>query len=171
MAIAPIVTKGAQSVAMGSKFIFFLRTFFFTLFFAYILVSTIMIGIREKDVTPVIINFGEEFGAPLEDAALIANEAIESEGESLAESSIWEKMEKYFVFYISVYKIYLWYAAILLFIVNPLTKDSNVPIIRLTFATFFFIGVQIIAALLLDKSPNLIFMNIWSIIKAFPYLV
>lgn len=141
--VAETVSKGA-----GKGFLFYLKITTFTLFFIYILIHAISLGIKEKDAGIVFTELGREFFSPLQSAS----ENIQKFNTDGIFNSIWS----YWGIFFELYKIYLWFV-IILWIVD-LFLGMNPIIVRLPVVLLIFYTINIVYSAVILHDFNLPFI-------------
>lgn len=137
------------------------------LFFVYLIIHAVALGIQERDAGVVISELGREFYSPLETAEESALEMLDNPPESII-SSIWD----YWGYYYSLIKIFIW-IKILVWLIgwSPLSNESEkfrnlliALLIFYTMQTIYMIGV-------LNRPINAPFTATWNIIRSLFFVI
>lgn len=157
----------------GSLLMRIVRISFFSLFFAYLLLTIIATATEQGDVNVVIKELGEELLNPLQNAQEAAGTLKESNEGFL--DGVW----KYWGFYYSVFILFLWLKVIQTLIVHWLLapKETSGPFKRWGFTlAIFYIILVLHSVIFLGESVNYpfiatkdIFSTLWHVIINFDF--
>lgn len=153
-------------VRAGSKFAWIFKISLLFLFFAYLLIHAIAIGIQERSATAAIIEIGTDLAKPMQSAQEVALGIVVDPPGDLFESG-WALWKIYFY----LYQIYLWFKLMLL-IVKFFLDNANSPLlIFLAALTLFFIVQVLVAVIAFDQPPGTPFVAGWDILKGIYTLI
>jgi hypothetical protein len=144
----------------------FIKFGFLGLFFLYLFISIILNAINQKDIGFAIKELGEEFLNPILSAQEVALEIIESDYSFL--ESLWI----YWGFYFNLYKIYLWFWVLSIFVdwlIFP--KESEGKLKRTIASIVLFLFVEVLFyGLYLHENPTKIFFDLKDIFNGIFHL-
>lgn len=143
----------------GWGFLKLIKLSLFALFFAYILISAISTGIKERDLNLVLRELGEEFLSPVISAQEVSLE-IQNNNTGFM-GSLWD----YWGFYSELFKIYLW-IYVLKKVFDFLMHGTTPPILRIGLAAATFGIVQLIyITWILKEDPSYLLMAFKDILE------